>query len=269
MSKDAVVGFSAIALFKYSGIFKELQMYKFGFKSDVGRVRDNNQDSYFVMPEESFFLVADGVGGNAGGELASRTAMTDIAAFVRENPIPEDAAPGLIKEYFCGLALMVNEHIYTLAEEKSINGMATTLVMLYISGDRAHVLNVGDSRVYHFRKGQMRQITEDHTFVNALVKKGIITRAEAKSHPDRNMITKAIGADTSVEPDFYSFAIEEDDVILMCTDGLYNELSVEKIHEMVMAEDDMRSLCSDLVDSANNHGGGDNITVVSVKIQRG
>ena len=145
-------------------------------------------------------------------------------------------------------------------------GMATTLIILYIEKNMAHVLNVGDSRVYLIRNGVMNQITEDHTFVNTLVKRGIISEAEAKTHPDRNMITKAIGADRTIEPDFYTFGIKENDVILMCTDGLYNEVSSETIIAMASEENDMRKLCSDLVDRANSHGGGDNITVVSVKI---
>lgn len=241
-------------------------MMRFGFKSDRGKVRDNNQDSYFVMPEEGIFLVADGVGGHTHGELASRTAMSDIAAFVRENPISHGAEDELIKQYFCDLTLLVNEHIYTIAGEQAPRGMATTLVILYIEGDKAHALNVGDSRIYLIRGGVMTQITEDHTFVNTLVKKGIISEEEAKTHPDRNMITKAIGADRTVEPDFYTFDIKENDVIIMCTDGLYNEVSSDTVVQMVNEEDDMRKLCSDLVDRANSNGGGDNITVVSVKI---
>lgn len=257
---------SAIAYSVFRDVFRVLLMVKFGFKSDKGRVRENNQDSYFVMPEQGIFLVADGVGGHTHGELASRTAMTDIAAFVRENPIPPGAETELIEQYFCNLALLVNEHIYAIADEKAPRGMATTLIILYIEGDTAHALNVGDSRVYLIREGVMTQITEDHTFVNDLVKRGIISEDEAKNHPDRNMITKAIGADKTVEPDFYSFKIKTDDIVLMCTDGLYNEVSSDEILRMAEKEDDMRMLCSDLVDMANDHGGGDNITVVSVKI---
>lgn len=241
-------------------------MFKFGFKSDKGRVRENNQDAFFVMPEEGIFMVADGVGGHAGGELASRTAMTDIAAFIRENPIPAKSETELIRKYTENLALMVNEHIYAIADESASGGMATTLIMMYLSDTSANVLNVGDSRVYLFRGGSVKQITEDHTFVNDLVKRGIITEDEAKSHPDRNMITKAIGADRTVDPDFYSFAVQPEDVILLCTDGLYNELTPEELLEEVRRESDMRQLCSNLVEQANEHGGGDNITVVSVKI---
>ena len=241
-------------------------MLKFGFKSDRGRVRETNQDSYFVMPEEGIFMVADGVGGHAGGELASRTAITDIAAFIRENPIPARSEADLIRQYAENLALMVNEHVYAMADASASGGMATTLILMYLSDTHAHVLNVGDSRVYLIRDGAVKQITEDHTFVNDLVRKGIITEDEAKYHPDRNMITKAIGADRTVDPDFYSFPILPEDVILLCTDGLYNDLTSEMILAQVLREPDMRQLCSNLVDAANEQGGGDNITVVSVKI---
>jgi PPM family protein phosphatase len=243
-----------------------LLMMKFGFKSDKGRVREDNQDSYFVMPEEGVFLIADGVGGHMHGELASRTAITDIASFVHENPIPKHAEDGLIKQYFCNLIELVNEHVYALARQRTTRGMATTLIILYIEGNRAYALNVGDSRVYLIHEGIMDQVTEDHTFVNTLVKRGIISAEEAETHPDRNMITKAIGADVTVEPDFYTFGVNENDIILMCTDGLYNEMPSESILEMVEKTDDMRQLCVELVDSANNHGGSDNITVVSIKI---
>lgn len=241
-------------------------MVKFGFKSDKGRVRENNQDSYFVMPDEGVFLIADGVGGHTNGELASRTAMTDIAAFVHENPIPAGAESDKIKQYFSDLVKLVNEHIYVIAGRQAPRGMATTLIILYIYKDTAHILNVGDSRVYLIRSGAMTQITVDHTFVNDLVKRGIISEDEAKTHPDRNMITKAIGADRTVEPDFYTFKLKENDIILMCTDGLYNEVDEEAIAAMAAGENDMRRLCSDLVDRANNNGGGDNITVISIKI---
>lgn len=240
-------------------------MLKYGFKSDRGRVRENNQDSYFVMPEEGIFLIADGVGGHSGGELASRTAMTDIAAFIRENPIPENAEHEQIKEYFCNIALMVNEHIYAIADEVAPKGMATTLIMLYISGTMAHVLNVGDSRLYLIRDGQMKQITEDHTFVNDLVRKGIISETEARNHPDRNMITRAIGADRTVEPDVCCFETVKDDLILMCTDGLYNEVSSQETLDMISRESDMRELANSLVDRANLNGGRDNITVVCIR----
>jgi len=210
--------------------------------------------------------VADGVGGHNSGELASRMAMADIASFIKDNPIPEDMKEDGIKEYFTDLTLKVNRHVHDVASDQSSRGMATTLIILYINHDNAYVVNVGDSRAYLVRENSILRMTEDHTFVNDLVKKGIITENQAKEHPDRNMITRAIGADKTVQPDFFSFKIVEGDIIMLCTDGLYNEVSEESICMAAMSEENMRSVCAKLVDDANANGGNDNITVVGVKI---
>lgn len=241
-------------------------MLEFGFKSDKGKVRAINQDSFFVMPEENLFLVADGVGGHSFGEMASRMAMTDIASFIKDNPILPDAEYDGIKDYFVKLTLMVNRHIHDAASGSEHRGMATTLIMLYVKNDYAYVVNVGDSRAYLIRDKEISRMTEDHTFVNDLVKKGIITENQAQNHPDRNMITRAIGADETVKPDFFSFELYAGDVILLCTDGLYNEVDEESMCETVLMKDNMRGVCAKLVDDANANGGSDNITVVGVKI---
>ena len=240
-------------------------MLEFGFKSDTGRQREINQDAFFVMPETGIFLIADGVGGHNSGEIASRTAMTDMAAFIKENPIPEGGKDEELMEYFVSLISAVNSHVHEMARGTAPRGMATTLLMLYVSGDNAYVINVGDSRAYLIRDGDIVKITEDHTFVNDLVKKGIITEVQARSHPDRNMITRAIGADETVKPDFYMFQIYDGDIVLLCTDGLYNEVSDEEICRAALQSGNMREACSRLVDEANRNAGNDNITVVSVR----
>ena len=127
-------------------------------------------------------------------------------------------------------------------------------------------MNVGDSRLYLVRDGSIRQITEDHTYVNNLIKEGIITKEQAKTHPDKNMITRAIGAEAEVRPDFFDFEIKEEDILLLCTDGLYNEVGEQELCDALVSAKDMRSVCSLLVDQANRQGGADNITVVSVRI---
>ncbi len=240
-------------------------MFEFGFKSDTGRRREINQDSFFVMPEAGVFLVADGVGGHCSGEVASRTAMTDMAAFIRENPVPEEGGDDAVTDYFLSLISSVNSHVHELAQGTEPRGMATTLLMLYIRNDTAYVINVGDSRAYLIRNKNIVKVTEDHTFVNDLVKKGIITEDQARSHPDRNMITRAIGADETVKPDFYMFPVYSGDIILMCTDGLYNEVSEEEMRRTLLTCENMRDACSRLVDDANRHAGNDNITVISVR----
>lgn len=241
-------------------------MYEFGFRCDTGRVRDINQDAFFVIPEEDVFLIADGVGGHNSGEVASRTTMADIAEYIRKNPIPREEGPDAVKKYFVSLIFAVNSHVYNIAKESAPGGMATTLVILMLDGGKAYAINVGDSRLYLLRDENIMQVTEDHTYVNGLVKKGIIDREQAKNHPDRNMITRAIGAESEVEPDLFLFDVYPGDILLMCTDGLYNELSDSEMYKIITDSGDMRSACSRLVDEANSRGGADNITAVSVRI---
>lgn len=241
-------------------------MYEFGFRCDTGRVRDINQDAFFVIPEQGVFLIADGVGGHNSGEVASRTAVTDIAEYIRNNPIPKKRGADEIKQYFVSLVFAVNRHIYSIAQKSAPEGMATTLVILMLDGEKAYVINVGDSRLYLIRDDNIMQVTEDHTYVNGLLKKGIIDEEQARNHPDRNMITRAVGAEQNVEPDLFLFDVYSGDIILMCTDGLYNELSDDEMHKIITDSSDMRSACSTLVDEANERGGSDNITAVSVRI---
>ena len=239
---------------------------EFGFKSDTGKARKINQDACSVLPDEKLFLVADGVGGHNDGELASRTALADIAEHVKEHPLSADADDAAVKEYFDSLIRSVNTHVYEMARRNIPGGMATTLVVLYLGREKAYAANVGDSRLYLIRDDSIRQITEDHTYVNNLIKEGIITKEQARTHPDKNMITRAIGAEAEVKPDFFDFEIQQDDILLLCTDGLYNEVRDQEICEALISADDMNSVCSSLVDQANERGGLDNITVVSVKI---
>lgn len=241
-------------------------MLEFGFKSDTGKVRSVNQDACFVMPEERVFLVADGVGGHNNGELASRTVMADIAEKVKDYQLPADADDAAAREYFEKIISEANAHVYSMACRNVPGGMATTLVALFLGKDRAHAANVGDSRLYLVREGSIRQITEDHTYVNNLIKEGIITKEQARTHPDKNMITRAIGAEAEVRPDFFDFDVQKDDILVLCTDGLYNEVGDQELCEALVGAKDMRTVCSALVDQANSRGGADNITVVSIKL---
>lgn len=244
-------------------------MFEFGFKSDTGRMRKNNQDSFFVLPDRGVFLVADGVGGHSHGEVASRTVMADIADYINESPIAPDAGTDGIKEYFIDLIYSVNEHIYRMAKGRSSRSMATTLIILYIHDGKAYAANVGDSRLYLIRDERILQVTEDHTYVNDLMKKGIIDREQAREHPDRNLITRAIGAEQDIRPDLYMFDVYNGDILLLCTDGLYDMIDDETIRKIVQGADNMRAACIDLVDRANEQGGSDNITAVTVKMQTG
>lgn len=242
-------------------------MTQVGFKTDRGRKRDRNEDSLFVMPKEDIYIVADGVGGQNSGELASSMAVKTIAEYIKANPLHGMTEEEKLKEYFLNCMINANQIIYQTARLAVENaGMATTVVLLYLSQGNAYIVNLGDSRAYICRDGQISQITEDHTYVNELVKGGSITKEQAEFHPQKNMITRALGGDERVLPDFYRLEIVKNDIIILCTDGLYGELSAEEICGMAAASNSMSTLSRNLVQRANRNGGNDNITVICLKI---
>ncbi|MGI6748650.1 MAG: Stp1/IreP family PP2C-type Ser/Thr phosphatase [Anaerovoracaceae bacterium] len=243
-------------------------MTQIGFKTDKGKKRDRNEDSLFVLPSEGVYIVADGVGGQNSGEIASMMAVKSIAEYIKERPLCGTEDEAEIQKYFLDCMNKVNKIIYDMAKQSNENaGMATTVVLLYLVGNYAYVVNVGDSRAYVCRDLKISQITEDHTFVNELLKGGSITKAQAEYHPNKNMITRALGGDKIILPDFYRFETYKNDIIILCTDGLYSELSTDEICHMASKSNAMCELSRDLVQRANQYGGNDNITVICLKIQ--
>ena len=242
-------------------------MISVGFKTDKGNMRSGNEDSLFVMPEQQLYIVADGVGGHNSGELASRMAVGYIAQYVSLHPISAITSKRDLRKYFLECIQGANELIYSKSlEEECNNGMATTTVLCYLDAEDCYVVNVGDSRAYLIREGVMRQLTEDHTLVQDMLRSGLLTKEEAQTHPDRNMITKAIGGESAIEPDFYRFETCPGDVILLCTDGLYGEVPADRILELAADTFSMHKLAKALVDEANQAGGKDNISVVCIRI---
>ena len=243
-------------------------MVEVGFKSDKGLKRKNNEDAFFVIPEENIFMVADGVGGHNSGEIASRTTISKIVEYIRKNALGKDFTEIEVKDYFIKCIEKVNKSVYDLSMLQPENtGMATTVAIAYIDRDNAYVTNVGDSRAYLFREGALTQITEDHTYVNALIRKGIITKEEARFHEKKNIITKAIGGEALTSPDFFCVSIAPGDVIILCTDGLHGEIGDDMICRIVAAGAGMTETCSSLVNKANQCGGRDNITIICLKIK--
>lgn len=242
-------------------------MTQVGFKTDKGRKRGRNEDSLFVMPREEIYIVADGVGGQNSGELASTMAVKGIAEYIKSRPLQGMESEEELQSYFLDCMKLVNGQIYQAAKQSVENaGMATTAVLLYLNGKTAYFINLGDSRAYIYRDGQISQVTEDHSYVNELVKGGSITKAQAESHPQKNMITRALGGDEKVLPDFYRLDTMKDDIILLCTDGLYGEVTAEEICGLAAQTSSMSTLSSNLVERANENGGHDNITVICLKI---
>ena len=238
-----------------------------GFKTDRGMRRHNNEDACFILPSSKVYVVADGVGGGNAGEIASRTAVSQIAGYIDRNPMEPTEDKYKIANYFQHCLDTVNGHIYQMANKYDANrGMATTIVIVYAEHGKAYITNVGDSRAYLYRDGQLMQLTDDHTYVNTLVKAGILTPEEAEFDERKNVITKALGAEPGVEPDFFQVDILEDDIILMCSDGLYDEVSEDEIIEVLDESMTMSATCAELVNRANMNGGHDNITVVSLRV---
>ena len=242
-------------------------MVQIGFKCNKGVVRKNNEDACFVIPSHDVYIVADGVGGNNSGEVASRTAVSGIAEVINESGLCEYSTPEEIFGFLDDTIADVNSRIYHMGiENESNRGMATTLVMAYIRNEEGYIANIGDSRAYLFRQGDLNRITIDHTYVNELISKGVITEEEAEHHKQKNVITKALGAEQNVAPDFYKISLAKGDILLLCSDGLYGEVDNGKIVEILSKGISMNDACSELVDEAIKAGGRDNITVVCIKL---
>ncbi len=238
-----------------------------GFKTDKGRRRSNNEDACFVMKKDKVFIVADGVGGNNSGEIASRLAVNEIANYVETHPLREIQSVEQVQDYFEDCLKNANFKVLELSQRIEANkGMATTVVCAYVQGNTIYIINVGDSRAYVFRDDVLQQITEDHTYVNTLLKAGLISEDEAMNHENKNMITRAVGADYTVDADFFSLPIRADDIVLICTDGLYGEVGEEQLIAVLKEEKSMTDICNELVEMANENGGSDNITMVVLKV---
>ena len=256
------------------GAFQGIDMRNqaFGFRTDTGRRRDGNEDALLLLPSRGIFAVADGVGGQNSGEVASRKAMTGIESFLYANPL--SVADGLegkprenwLRSYFQRCMQKINSEIMKQAmSDPVMDRMATTVVLCYLDMESIYVVNMGDSRAYMFRDGELAQLSVDHTYVNNLINAGTLTRSEARQHPQKNIITKALGSTTNTEPDFYRFDLMEGDRILLCSDGLHGELTDDEIADIVGSRNDMNTVCRLLVDAANEKGGHDNITVVCIE----
>jgi protein phosphatase len=240
-----------------------------GFRTDIGKRRAVNEDALLVLPAGGLFAVADGVGGSNSGDIASRRAMNGREDFLRDNTI--SLASGMegkyrhnwLEGYFLRCFRKINHDIRRAAESEPGNaGMATTAVAAYFDGDILYVTNIGDSRAYMIRQGEITQLTEDHSYVADLINAGTLTKSEAREHPRKNMITRALGAGSEADPDFYYFEIKPGDKVLLCSDGLHGELTDDEICEAFEGESDLNKLCKKLVQAANDKGGHDNITVV-------
>lgn len=236
-------------------------------KTDIGKARDMNQDYYYISPENSqinLYILADGMGGYKGGEVASKLATISAKNYIEsnfENTIKEkEEILKLIKNSMEYANMVVYEKS---KEDKELEGMGTTLEVCLIYNNKVYIGHVGDSRIYRIRKDIFRKITNDHSYVQKLVKDGTITKEEAINHPKKNMLTKALGCTAFVEADVLVKGFIKDDIILICSDGLSNMLEEEKIYNVV--KENYKLAPIKLIELANENGGYDNITVIIIK----
>jgi serine/threonine protein phosphatase PrpC len=233
----------------------------FAVASDTGRKRRRNEDNYVVAPP--LFAVADGMGGAQAGEVASKLAASTL----------EGEADGSLRgvERVAALIREANRRVFErAASDPAASGMGTTMTVALVEGGLVSIGHVGDSRAYLLREGRMEQLTDDHSLVNELVKSGRLSPAEAEAHPQRSVITRAVGTDPDVQVDAFTVDAQEGDVFLICSDGLTDMVGDEDILDLLdRHRDDLDRAVRSLVAAANRGGGEDNITAVAFRIAPG
>lgn len=236
-------------------------------RTDIGKKRKINQDYIYAFSEKignlsNLFIVADGMGGHAAGDYASRTAVDVMESFV-ENSFEKNSQTLLVKAVEAA-----NSEVYARAgANKQYEGMGTTVVAATFVGRFLQAVNVGDSRLYIIRNGSIRQISVDNSLVEDMIRSGGITREQARNHPDKNIITRAVGVKDYVECDVYTEELRSGDIVMLCSDGLTNMVEDGDICRIVMEAADLEEAADILIDEANAQGGKDNISVVLIKYE--
>lgn len=242
-------------------------MIKAYAKSDIGKVREVNQDCFYIsnsLDEIQLYMLADGMGGYNGGEIASQLAIKTAKSYIlnnfKETPKDKESIIQLIGSSIEYANMIVYEKS---KENKELEGMGTTLEICLIYNNKAYIGHVGDSRIYRIRKEFTRKLTQDHSYVQKLVKDGTITQEEAIHHPQKNMLMKALGCNPFVEPDVMIKGFLKEDIIVIGSDGLTNMVQQEEIFKLV--KKDIGIAPGELINIANKNGGYDNITVIVIK----
>ncbi|MBE3089760.1 MAG: Stp1/IreP family PP2C-type Ser/Thr phosphatase [Actinobacteria bacterium] len=230
--------------------------------TDIGNYRDKNEDFYFC--NDNLFIVADGMGGHKAGEIASRTAVENFVGYF-QNSLKNNSQN--IQEFMMSSVNFANSKVFKLSrEKKDYSGMGTTFTGCHIDGSKAHVIHVGDSRLYLKNSKEFKLLTSDHTIVGELFRKGLLTYEETFNHPQKNYLTNVLGIGDELTPDFFSFDLGENDIILLCSDGLNSMLRDTFILKIINQFKNPEKITEKLIYWAKNKGGLDNITIISIKI---
>ncbi len=244
--------------------------------SDRGLRREDNEDAYIARQDLGLFMVADGMGGHAAGEVASRMAVQAVEAFVSDTrdadpnrtwPFPYDPDISLdANRLKAGFRLANRRLAAAMADNDALRGMATTAAAVLLGREGPVVAHVGDSRVYLFRDGELTQITEDHSWVSEQVRAGILSAADARRHPWRNVVTRALSGGDDPDVEVSDIELKPGDRLLICSDGLSGVVTTERMQEIVAAGLGLDDTCKALIAAANEAGGPDNITVAMLQV---
>ena len=248
----------------------------FASATDKGLRRSANEDSLLVRADLGLFVVADGMGGHAAGEVASRAAVDGIVAFVAATvtmspdqtwPIPFDPEQSANGNRLGAGFQMGNRRIAEqIASSSELTGMATTAVALLIDAGVGTLAHVGDSRAYRLRDGQLERLTRDHSWVEEQISVGALSEMAARKHPWRNIVTRALSGSDGLDVDVKEVSLEQGDRLLLCSDGVFTVLSDDQIADVLRRETDLDSLCDALIQGANDGGGPDNVTAVVLQV---
>ena len=234
-------------------------------KSDIGKARDQNEDYYYISDKEiHLYILADGMGGYNGGEIASKLATMSAKNYIESNFIQTDHTKESILELIKSAMEYANMIVYEKSKENTdLENMGTTMEICLIYEERAYIGHIGDSRIYRIRQDIMRKLSEDHSYVQDLVKNGTISKEEAVTHPKKNMLTKALGCASFIEPDIMVKGFQKEDIILICSDGLTNMIKEQEIYEII--RENIDDAVNVLINKANELGGYDNISAIIIQ----
>ncbi|MDR3240447.1 MAG: Stp1/IreP family PP2C-type Ser/Thr phosphatase [Clostridiales bacterium] len=244
-------------------------MNAFG-KSHEGMLRENNEDTVFVSneplgPLPNAYIVSDGMGGHSSGEIASQKSVAFFCEYARSH----SAEPEDLLDYMVAAARYANTQVFELSlTDPALNGMGATFTACTAAGGKLIIAHIGDSRIYHIVNGTIRQITTDHSYVSELIRSGQITASQARTHPQKNVLTKALGVEASVEVDGALYDTGGQGLALLCSDGLSNMLTEDQILRIVRGKNSMSEKTDLLVAEANRRGGLDNISVILLDMTR-
>lgn len=241
-------------------------MIVYAAKTDIGKMRELNQDFFIASDARPhLFILCDGMGGHQSGDVASRTAAESVETYVRlQSALDYDASKA--EKVLSDAVSYANKIVYARAiQNDDFAGMGTTLDAVMVDFDAVYIAHVGDSRVYLLSDGLLSLLTKDHSLVGEMVDKGVITEEEARVHPKKNVITRAVGTNKSVESDYISVSLKKNDILLMCSDGLSNMLSNAEIQNILQKDASPEETVDLLIREANEKGGKDNITAIVIK----